>query len=36
MPAIRANGIHIAYLAEGAGPPIVLLHGATSSSAIAQ
>lgn len=33
MPAIRANGIDIAYLVEGAGPPIVLLHGATSSGA---
>jgi pimeloyl-ACP methyl ester carboxylesterase len=32
MPTIRANGIDIAYLAEGAGPPIVLLHGATSSA----
>jgi pimeloyl-ACP methyl ester carboxylesterase len=32
MPTIRANGIDIAYMAEGAGPPIVLLHGATSSA----
>jgi pimeloyl-ACP methyl ester carboxylesterase len=32
MPTIRANGIDIAYLIEGAGPPIVLLHGATSSA----
>ena len=33
MPTIRANGIDIAYHVEGAGPPIVLLHGATSSGA---
>ena len=33
MPTIRANGVDIAYLAEGAGPPVILLHGATSSAA---
>ena len=31
MPAIRANGLDIGYVVEGAGPPLVLLHGATSS-----
>ncbi|MEW6225528.1 MAG: alpha/beta hydrolase [Chloroflexota bacterium] len=31
MPAIRANGLDIGYVAEGAGPPLVMLHGATSS-----
>jgi pimeloyl-ACP methyl ester carboxylesterase len=30
MPTIRANGIEIAYETHGAGPPLVLLHGATS------
>ena len=30
MPTIRANGIDIAYDVHGAGPPLVLLHGATS------
>jgi pimeloyl-ACP methyl ester carboxylesterase len=33
MPTIKANGIDIAYLVEGAGPPLVMLHGATSSAA---
>jgi pimeloyl-ACP methyl ester carboxylesterase len=32
MPTLRANGIDIAYTSEGAGPPMVLLHGATSSA----
>ena len=32
MPTIRANGLDIAYVVEGAGPPIILLHGATSSA----
>ncbi len=31
MPTLAANGLHIAYAVEGAGPPLVLLHGATSS-----
>lgn len=30
MPAIRANGLDIGYDVQGAGPPLVLLHGATS------
>lgn len=31
MPTIRANGLEIAYEVAGAGPPLVMLHGATSS-----
>ena len=31
MPTIRANGLEIAYDVAGAGPPLVMLHGATSS-----
>ena len=31
MPTIRANGLDIAYEAVGAGPPLVLLHAASSS-----
>ena len=31
MPHVRANGLDIAYRVEGAGPPLVLLHGASSS-----
>ena len=30
MPIIRANDLDIAYEVVGAGPPLVLLHGATS------
>jgi pimeloyl-ACP methyl ester carboxylesterase len=30
MPTIQANGLDIAYEIHGAGPPLVLLHGATS------
>lgn len=33
MPTVRANGLDIAYVADGAGPPLVLLHGASSSGA---
>lgn len=33
MPHVRANGLDIHYTAEGAGPPLVMLHGATSSAA---
>lgn len=32
MATVRANGLDIAYLREGDGPPLVLLHGATSSA----
>ena len=31
MPSLSANGIDIAYDTMGAGPPLVLLHGASSS-----
>jgi pimeloyl-ACP methyl ester carboxylesterase len=30
MSTIRANGLDIGYDVQGAGPPLVLLHGATS------
>ena len=30
MPTVRANGLDVAYDVRGAGPPLVLLHGATS------
>lgn len=32
MPHVNANGIDIHYTVEGAGPPLVMLHGATSSA----
>lgn len=32
MPHIHANGIDVHYTVEGAGPPLVMLHGATSSA----
>ncbi len=31
MATVRANGLEIGYDVHGAGPPMVLLHGATSS-----
>jgi len=31
MPQVRANGIDIGYEVRGAGPPLLMLHGATSS-----
>lgn len=31
MPTIEANGLQTAYEVEGAGPPLVMLHGATTS-----
>jgi pimeloyl-ACP methyl ester carboxylesterase len=33
MPTIDANGLTIGYDAVGAGPPLILLHGATSDAA---
>ena len=33
MPTIDANGLTIGYDTVGAGPPLVLLHGATSDAA---
>lgn len=33
MPSVRANGLDIAFDVAGAGPPLVILHGATSSAA---
>jgi pimeloyl-ACP methyl ester carboxylesterase len=31
MPTILANGLETAYEVDGAGPPLLMLHGATSS-----
>ena len=31
MPTIRANGLDIGYDVHGAGPPLVMLHGAASA-----
>ena len=33
LPTIHANGLEIGYDVHGAGPPLVLLHGATSLGA---
>ncbi len=32
MPTVRANGLDMRYTVEGEGPPLVLLHGASSSA----
>lgn len=32
MPFVHANGIDVSYTVEGAGPPLVMLHGATSTA----
>jgi pimeloyl-ACP methyl ester carboxylesterase len=32
VPYVHANGIDINYTVEGAGPPLVMLHGATSAA----
>ncbi len=31
MPTVHANGLEIGYEVHGAGPPLVMLHGATSA-----
>ncbi len=31
MPQLHANGIEVNYTTEGAGPPLILLHGASST-----
>jgi pimeloyl-ACP methyl ester carboxylesterase len=31
MPTLRANGLDIAYETVGSGPPLILLHGASTS-----
>ena len=32
MPIVRANGLDVHFEVDGAGPPVVMLHGATSSA----
>src|SRR3954452_7286302 len=32
MPTVRANGLEMQYTTEGAGPPLVLLYGASSTA----
>jgi pimeloyl-ACP methyl ester carboxylesterase len=32
MPTVRANGLDVSYTVDGDGPPLVLLHGASSSA----
>ncbi len=32
MPHVRANGLDISHTVEGSGPPLILLHGASSSA----
>jgi haloacetate dehalogenase len=32
MPELEANGLTISYTVEGEGPPLLLLHAATSSA----
>jgi 3-oxoadipate enol-lactonase len=34
MPHLRANGLDIGYEVAGAGPPLLLLHGASSSGRV--
>ncbi len=34
MPRLRANGLEIGYEVRGAGPPLLLLHGASSSGRV--
>jgi len=32
MPTLHVDGLDVAYSVEGAGPPVVMLHGASSSA----
>lgn len=32
MPTVEANGLQVNYTVEGAGPPMVMLHGASSTA----
>lgn len=32
MPTIHANGLTVAYQVAGAGPPLILLHGASTDA----
>jgi pimeloyl-ACP methyl ester carboxylesterase len=32
VPSVRANGLDVHYTVEGAGPPVIMLHGATSTA----
>jgi pimeloyl-ACP methyl ester carboxylesterase len=34
MPTIAVNGLEIGYEVHGAGPPLIMLHGATSSGRV--
>jgi pimeloyl-ACP methyl ester carboxylesterase len=34
MPQVRANGLDVGYQAEGSGPPLLMLHGASSSGRV--
>jgi pimeloyl-ACP methyl ester carboxylesterase len=34
MPQVRANGLDVGYEAEGSGPPLVMLHGASSCGSV--
>jgi hypothetical protein len=28
MPQLRVNGVDLSYIEQGAGPPVVFVHGA--------
>jgi pimeloyl-ACP methyl ester carboxylesterase len=34
MPNLRVNGLDVGYEADGAGPPLVMLHGASSNGRV--
>ena len=36
MPTVRANGVSLHYEEQGAGAPILCIHGTGSSSALWQ